>query len=125
MVHVLLVARAVVHVDEFVLVVVLRAASTGRRTRRGAVLVAGLARFALLLLHALVLGAPVLEPHFDLLRRGREKKLVRNLLRNHILQDLMQHFVVIPHQLSSFSLQHDLWVTNNSVGSGHLEFYHG
>lgn len=68
-VHVLLVARAVVHVDEFVLVVVLRAASAGRWTRRGPVLVAGLARFALFLLHALVLGAPVLEPHFDLLKK--------------------------------------------------------
>lgn len=82
-VHIFLVAWAVVHVDEFVLVVVLRAASAGCRTRRGAVLVAGLARFALLLLHALVFGAPVLEPHFDLLRRGREKILVRNLLRIH------------------------------------------
>lgn len=65
MVHVLFVAGAVVHIDELILVV-FRAASAGGRTRCRTVLIAGFARFALLLLHALVLGAPILEPDFDL-----------------------------------------------------------
>ena len=69
MVHVFLIARTVVHVDELVLVVLLVAAAG--RAGGGPILVVavgGLARAgtALLLLHALVLGAPVLEPHFHL-----------------------------------------------------------
>lgn len=70
-VHVLLVARAVVHIDELILVV-FRAASARSRTRGRPVLIAGFARLALLLLHALVLGAPILEPDFDLQGEGGE-----------------------------------------------------
>lgn len=86
MVHVLFVAGAVVHIDELILVV-FRAASAGGWTRGRTVLIAGFARFALLLLHALVLGAPILEPDFDLEEKGGKWSLDSGVLNDGVLKD--------------------------------------